>query len=87
MAEFNYRKAKDGKKDKTIIIDKDGSLETLGEYEQISLGHGSYHLGKPHISYKSPKLGKPSIVLKTSVPGRLTESGTIWSTSHVIPKR
>ena len=42
MAELNLRKAKR----RTIIIGKDGSLKTVAEYEQISLGHGSYSLGK-----------------------------------------
>ena len=38
MAEFDQRRAKGGQKDKMIIIDKEGSLGDVGEYDQISLG-------------------------------------------------
>ena len=46
MAESNQRRAKDGQKGKMIIIDKEGSLMTVGEYAQLSLEPGSYRLGK-----------------------------------------
>ena len=45
MAQFNHRKDKGGQKDKPIIIDKDGSLEIVEDYEQISLDQGAYSLG------------------------------------------
>ena len=46
MEEFSHRKAKGDQKDKAIISDKDGSLKTVDEYGQISLGQRSYRLGK-----------------------------------------
>ena len=38
MAEFDRRRANDGQKGTMIIIDKEGSLGDVGEYDQISLG-------------------------------------------------
>ena len=56
MAEFTTAKSKDGLKDKTLIIDKDGSLKTVKEYEQISLGRGSYYLAKLPYFLKISKI-------------------------------
>ena len=67
-------------KDREIIIGKDGSLKTVGEYEQISLGQSSYHLGKLSYFLKFLKLGKSSIARRTSVTERLTRSGAICHT-------
>ena len=51
MADFDHRKAKGGRKGETVIVGKDGSQEAVREYEQISIGHGSYHLGRlPYIA-------------------------------------
>ena len=46
MSEFNQRRAKDGRKGKLIIIDKEGSPRTVEECGQIFLDPGSYHLGQ-----------------------------------------
>ena len=47
MAEFNTNKGTDDLTDRTLIIDKDGSLKTPNEYGQISPDPNSYKLGNP----------------------------------------
>ena len=55
MAEFDT-KGKDGLTDKTLIIDKDGSLETSNEYGQISPYPNSYRLGNLQYVFKISKI-------------------------------
>ena len=56
MEEFNTKKGKGGVKDNALIIDKDGSLKTVGEYGQISSGRSAYYLGRPPYLFKIPKI-------------------------------
>ena len=50
MAEFNIEKGPTGLKDKTLIIDKVGSLNTANEYEQIPPTRTRKSWGIFHIS-------------------------------------
>ena len=56
MAEFNTKKGTDGLTDRTLVIDKDGSLKTSNEYDQISPGPISYQLRKLPYLLKISKI-------------------------------
>ena len=58
MAEFNIKKGPTGLKDKTLIIDKDGSLRTSSEYGQIPPDQNSQKLGGLPYFLKSPEFAK-----------------------------
>ena len=56
MAEFNTEKAKGEITDKTLIIDKDGSLKAADEYDQISPDPNAYRVGNIPYFLKIPKI-------------------------------
>ena len=56
MAEFNIRKSPGGLTDKTLIIDKNGSLKTSNEYDQISLRQNALKVGKLPYFLKISKI-------------------------------
>ena len=56
MAEFDQRMSNYGQKGKMILIDKEGSLMTAGEYAQIFPDPGPYSLGKLPYFLKISKI-------------------------------
>ena len=70
---IQYQKGAGGLKDKTLIIDIDGSLKTSGEYEQISADPNSHHLGKLPYFLRIQKLGDYLLFSKRLYPGNLQD--------------
>ena len=56
MAEFSNKRTPGGLKDKRLIIDKDGSLKTADEYEQIPPDQNSLKLGNLPYFLKIAKI-------------------------------
>ena len=60
ISEFSRLRSKDGQKDKTIIVDKEGSLMTSDEYEQITLDAGPGDIAELPYFPKVSKIGEIS---------------------------
>ena len=83
MAEFNTKKGKGGLTDKTLIIDKDGSLETADEYEQISEDPNAYHWEKPAYFLKFSKIRGIIFCSENVCTRKPTRSGTMLYKSRL----